>query len=1682
MASTGWVSFDDDNGASGFAFGAPTAPAPAAVGVAPASAPTGWAQQFAAAGPAPTFPAQYPVPAPLAGAVPGSSPPAPAAAAAPGAGAASLTPAAREHLTTPAASPPAPAPAAQSSVFPSFAALYGVGNAPAAAAAGPYGPAPPSTSAPCHVSTSAPVAALPMDPAAAGSAIQRLPRPPTSAARGLVPPPAAAAAGAANPFSSQAVPPAPSGLRPPGASSNPFAASANPMGATAAARSLDPFADLSVRPALPRPPPMGSSRSPTTTSFASAASTAAAAAAAASVGPSPAGVLGLGADPGGVLAAGLPAAQAVAAGLAGALQAGSVSGGASRGLMRPPTSASTSGSAAQAASAPAATAPVAAPAPPSAFPTFAALYQQHHPSAQQPQFLDAAAPTPAAAAAGPGAPPVAASTPHGCGSATWQGSGPLSGPDQGVIETTTFDAFLPVAKSPPTPPQGQPDVLAAAPPPPPYAVAVNLPDAAAPSVLDGGVAGLPQGLLPPPPYMEALNMPDAQPPLPPPSYDEAVALPAAEHALARSARPLPRSDSTRQPDRTAFDDDVFGLHAAARAGPAPPAPPAPAKGPAAAAPPLPDQICVEVRLPPLKPKGATWPKRLVAGMGLLFAAPGGDGVAALQWWLHAGGGEVGQGAAQGHAPGQGQPAGPHFALPPGAGAGAAQAAAGRSAEDADSAPAASVVLPPPVSDLSATCCMLLDDVSGSLWTGHKDGRVVRWIVEPGRTAAYEHHWRAHVRGKITYMTLSPWGDLWTASSAGSIRAWQYQTGMPASRPPVKLFECRRCRVTMGPVARPSAQRAHSKARLLCLGPSGRVVWSAGRTGMALWGAYDGDFLGTITPGLTPGQEARAGGAAAGATGAAYAGDTGAMVGSQGQQQQQQLEINPQTGLDASVISRAFTSRQPLDPSEEADGGDRDPDLGLQVMKGLAGAAKLAVRLGKKIRQNIVESTGVGAASEAGAASEMYGVSPGSRGKEVALLAGLDSSVYVAYQRGWLDKYTEWGKLLWSRDYGRHVELRSAALVGASLWLGCGDGAIRTASAASGELGGAWKAADFSVVALAHDAGPSGRGSGLVYSLSENGSVRGWPAVPPAEAQRLAWRNGLLPSLRPHKLTVLAATWNVNETRPAPASLHRWLQPAAAADIVSIALQEVEMGTSSVAWDAAVTLLSKSMLERGNQNAQWWSTELSSALAATGGSWERVALRQMSGLVIVVFCRRELAQHVGEVATANVACGVMGVGGNKGAVAVSMSVFRRRVMFVCSHFAAHQERVEERNENYNKIVRMLHFDNTSKAAAQQQLQLQQQQQQAGEGPGAGDSDADALGTPASRGAAAAGASTAETQDDGHGPGLSDAALLVWAGDFNYRLNGSYEEVCELSCTGALGKLFRLDQCRLEMDKGNVFRGLREPLPLGHPVFVPTYKYDKNESHKWIPPAEPGGPARLQLPFDSSEKQRVPAWTDRVFYRGSRPGSLDVAAEEVSVIMGRPADYNCVLEVTDSDHKPVFALLQVQLPGYEQEQKRRHSLASAFAVHAAALSAPGGQGAAAVAQLQQLVRASASRLKLQPFITSVLDIQNASSAAFTVHVMAERRAGLASGPHNHLAPLPSWLEVSPTTFFLGPRLEDGYGGAGGSGSPGQTRVHLRVLGGDCARATEALLLRFVLRPLWGCETLAGAPGPAVTLAVR
>lgn len=50
----------------------------------------------------------------------------------------------------------------------------------------------------------------------------------------------------------------------------------------------------------------------------------------------------------------------------------------------------------------------------------------------------------------------------------------------------------------------------------------------------------------------------------------------------------------------------------------------------------------------------------------------------------------------------------------------------------------------------------------------------------------------------------------------------------------------------------------------------------------------------------------------------------------------------------------------------------------------------------------------------------------------------------------------------------------------------------------------------------------------------------------------------------------------------------------------------------------------------------------------------------------------------------------GATGNKGGVAIRLLFHTTSICFICSHFAAGQSQVKERNDDYNEITRRLSF--------------------------------------------------------------------------------------------------------------------------------------------------------------------------------------------------------------------------------------------------------------------------------------------------------------------------------------------------------------------------------------------------------
>lgn len=115
-------------------------------------------------------------------------------------------------------------------------------------------------------------------------------------------------------------------------------------------------------------------------------------------------------------------------------------------------------------------------------------------------------------------------------------------------------------------------------------------------------------------------------------------------------------------------------------------------------------------------------------------------------------------------------------------------------------------------------------------------------------------------------------------------------------------------------------------------------------------------------------------------------------------------------------------------------------------------------------------------------------------------------------------------------------------------------------------------------------------------------------------------------------------------------------------------------------------------------------------------------------------------------------------------------------------------------------------------------------------------------------------------------------VIFAGDLNYRLTLTERSIFDVlyDPKDPTKLLVQFDELQKQMALEYAFEGYVEA-----PVrFPPTYKYDKGTLNT----------------FDTSKKQRVPSWTDRVLF------SPDGIA---------PYAYNSIPALTRSDHKPVFA---------------------------------------------------------------------------------------------------------------------------------------------------------------------------------
>ena len=87
-----------------------------------------------------------------------------------------------------------------------------------------------------------------------------------------------------------------------------------------------------------------------------------------------------------------------------------------------------------------------------------------------------------------------------------------------------------------------------------------------------------------------------------------------------------------------------------------------------------------------------------------------------------------------------------------------------------------------------------------------------------------------------------------------------------------------------------------------------------------------------------------------------------------------------------------------------------------------------------------------------------------------------------------------------------------------------------------------------------------------------------------------------------------------------------------------------------------------------------------------------------GMLLLVYVRTELADHVTNVSVNTVATGILGMLGNKGGVGVTLRLHATELCFVCSHLAAHQHEFERRNQDFHDICDKMTFSHYERQSA------------------------------------------------------------------------------------------------------------------------------------------------------------------------------------------------------------------------------------------------------------------------------------------------------------------------------------------------------------------------------------------------
>lgn len=268
-----------------------------------------------------------------------------------------------------------------------------------------------------------------------------------------------------------------------------------------------------------------------------------------------------------------------------------------------------------------------------------------------------------------------------------------------------------------------------------------------------------------------------------------------------------------------------------------------------------------------------------------------------------------------------------------------------------------------------------------------------------------------------------------------------------------------------------------------------------------------------------------------------------------------------------------------------------------------------------------------------------------------------------------------------------------------------------------------------------------------------------------------------------KCRVCVGTWNINgglsPVDMESLDLNDWLidgpinaRKTGFGHLDSNALNMEEIDIFCVGFEEICDLSAQNIVSASDENSRNWYNKLFKFLQKHG-EYVPVIIEplQLVGVCIFVFVLKKHVNAIRDVCIAKTKTGMGGAAGNKGGVLVRMIFYNTSMCFVCSHFAAHQKEIQQRNEDFKMIYEKSEFQGQAVT------------------------------------------STSKIDVKSHD-------YVFWCGDLNYRIDMENQRCRNLITECAWKELLEQDQLGTQHARDNVFREFNEA-PISFP---PTYKYN------------------------------------------------------------------------------------------------------------------------------------------------------------------------------------------------------------------------------------------------------------------